>query len=67
MISQKNRSSYKVAVRVLKKLRTVYKKLKRTSEWEAFFSQLLERHKRLRAFHAECERSKLIEVKEMAQ
>lgn len=67
LIAQKNRSSYKQAVRLLKKLRTIYRKLKRIPEWETFFAKLLERNKRLRAFHAECVRSKLIEVKEEVQ
>jgi hypothetical protein len=60
-IDQKNRSSYKLAVRHLKKLRTLYKKLKRVDDWEYFMDTLLERTKRLRAFHEECKRSKLIE------
>lgn len=60
LIAQKNRGSYRQAVRLLKKLRTVYKKLKRVPEWETFFNKLLDRTKRLRAFHAECERGKLI-------
>ncbi|CAM3922014.1 SWIM zinc finger family protein [Mesobacillus zeae] len=63
-ISQKNRASYRQAVRLLKKLRTIYKKLKRVGEWEMFFEKLLTRTKRLRAFHEECARSKLIEVQE---
>jgi hypothetical protein len=62
LVDMKNRSSYKQAARLLKKLRTVYKKLKRVPEWEAFFDKLLVRTKRLRAFHEECTRSKLIEV-----
>lgn len=62
LIRMKNRSSYRQAARLLKKLRTIYKKLKRLPEWEAFFDQLLARTKRLRAFHEECQRSKLIEV-----
>jgi hypothetical protein len=61
-IQLKNRSSYKVAVRQLKKLRTLYKKLKRLDEWQFFFDSLLERTKRLRAFHEECRRSKLIDA-----
>lgn len=61
LIEMKNRTSYKQAVRILKKLRTVYKKLKRTPEWEAFFAKLLVKTKRLRAFHEECKRSKLIQ------
>jgi len=61
-IDQKNRSSYKMAVRHLKKLRTLYKKLKRVDDWEYFLETLLERTKRLRAFHEECRRSKLVDV-----
>ncbi|WML58571.1 SWIM zinc finger family protein [Neobacillus sp. PS2-9] len=60
-IDQKNRSSYRLAVRHLKKLRTLYKKLKRVDDWEYFMETLLDRTKRLRAFHEECKRSKLIE------
>ncbi|MBS4212669.1 SWIM zinc finger family protein [Neobacillus rhizophilus] len=59
-IDQKNRGSYRAAVRHLKKLRTLYKKLKRVDDWEYFIEGLLERTKRLRAFHEECQRSKLI-------
>ncbi|OCA82442.1 hypothetical protein A8F94_21305 [Bacillus sp. FJAT-27225] len=61
-IAAKNRPGYKQAVRMLKKLRTLYKKQKRLDEWNAFFEELLERTKRLRAFHEECQRSKLIDV-----
>lgn len=61
-IDQKNRSSYRLAVRHLKKLRTLYKKLKRVDDWEYFFETLMDRTKRLRAFHEECRRSKLIEL-----
>jgi hypothetical protein len=60
-INQKNRASYRLAVRHLKKLRTLYKKLKRVDDWQYFLDTLLERTKRLRAFHEECRRSKLIE------
>ena len=60
-INQKNRSSYKAAVRHLKKLRTLYKKIKRVDDWQYFLDNLMEKTKRLRAFHEECRRSKLIE------
>ncbi|EKN66484.1 zinc finger SWIM domain-containing protein [Neobacillus bataviensis LMG 21833] len=60
-IDQKNRASYRMAVRHLKKLRTLYKKLKRVDDWQYFLDTLMERTKRLRAFHEECRRSKLIE------
>lgn len=59
-IDQKNRASYRMAVRHLKKLRTLYKKLKRVDDWDYFLEQLLERTKRLRAFQEECQRGKLI-------
>ncbi|MHC0036473.1 SWIM zinc finger family protein [Pseudoneobacillus sp. C159] len=61
-IDLKNRPGYKEAVRQLKKLRTLYKKLKRTSEWDEFLPQLIDRTKRLRAFHQECVRGKLIDA-----
>ena len=59
-IDQKNRASYRMAVRHLKKLRTLYKKLKRVDDWQYYLEVLLERTKRLRAFHEECQRGKLI-------
>lgn len=62
LLDMKNRQSYKAAVRQLKKLRTLYKKLKRQGDWIVFFERLLERTKRLRAFHEECRRSKLIDA-----
>lgn len=60
-IDQKNRPSYKQATRHLKKLRTLYKKMKRQDDWHYFLQTLLERTKRLRAFHEECQRAKLTE------
>lgn len=60
-IDSKNRQSYRVAVRYLKKLRTLYKKTKRLDDWQFFFDRLIDRTKRLRAFHEECRRSKLLE------
>src|SRR5690606_3634399 len=53
-IIEKNRKSYKLAVRYLKRLRTIYKKLKQEDIWESFFDELLEETKRLRAFQEEC-------------
>jgi hypothetical protein len=61
-IDGKNRSSYKAAVRHLKKLRTLYKKTKRVDEWQFFLDTLMDKTKRLRAFHEECKRSKLIDA-----
>jgi hypothetical protein len=59
-IDLKNRQSYREAVRQLKKLRTLYKKLKRLPEWDEFFELLVDKTKRLRAFQEECKRGKLI-------
>lgn len=61
-INLKNRTSYRQAVRYLKKLRTLYKKRKRLDEWQFFFDTLMDKTKRLRAFHEECKRSKLIDA-----
>lgn len=61
-ISLKGRDHYRQAVRKMKKLRTLYKKLKRQDEWELFLSTLLEKTKRLRAFQEECQRGKLIDA-----
>ncbi|WP_338751935.1 hypothetical protein [Bacillus sp. FJAT-52991] len=62
LVSQRNRDSYKKAVRYLKRLRTLYKKLKRTDRWEQYVTALLEETKRLRAFQEECRKGKLIDV-----
>lgn len=62
LISSRNRSSYKKAVRYLKKLRTVYKKRNRMLDWDRFFNHLVNRTKRLRAFQEECRKGKLIDV-----
>lgn len=61
-IEQKNRESYRQAVKYLKRLRTIYKKLKRTEQWDAFLAHILEQTKRLRAFHEECRKGKLIDA-----
>ncbi|WP_108668902.1 SWIM zinc finger family protein [Peribacillus acanthi] len=61
-ISSKNRASYKHAVRYLKKLRTVYKKLKQEDAFLSYINQLQESTKRLRAFQEELQRGKLIHV-----
>ncbi|MBP3039062.1 SWIM zinc finger family protein [Bacillaceae bacterium Marseille-Q3522] len=59
-ISLKQREHYKEAVKLLKKLRTIYKKQKRLEEWDHFMDELERNTKRLRAFQEECKRSKLI-------
>ncbi|MDF2938753.1 MAG: hypothetical protein K0Q90_4126 [Paenibacillaceae bacterium] len=59
-ILEKNRQSYKQAVRLLKKLAGFYKKLKEQDRWQAYIVQLAERHSRLRAFQEELRKGKLI-------
>lgn len=62
LINQKSRDHYRMAVRLLKKLRTLYKKQKNEADWVFFLNQLLEKTKRLRAFQEECKRGKLIDA-----
>ncbi|RXT15421.1 SWIM zinc finger domain-containing protein [Ammoniphilus sp. CFH 90114] len=59
-IREKNRKSYKQAVKMLKKLRTFYKKLKQVERWNIFILQLVDKHKRLRALQEELQKGKLI-------
>ncbi|EIJ80360.1 hypothetical protein PB1_08362 [Bacillus methanolicus PB1] len=61
-IELKNRANYREAVRHLKKLRTIYKKMKRPEDFETFMAELMKKTKRLRAFQEECKRGKLIDV-----
>ncbi|KAA0548539.1 SWIM zinc finger family protein [Bacillus sp. BGMRC 2118] len=63
-IRERNRPSYKLAVRYLKKLRTYYKKIKQVDRWEEFIERLAVEHKRLRAFQEELERGKLLHVRD---
>ena len=63
-IDGKNREHYRIAVRQLKKLRTLYKKQKKQQEFERFLQVILERTKRLRAFHEECRKGKLIHAED---
>jgi hypothetical protein len=59
-IELKNRQSYRLAVRHLKKMRTIYKKVNQVQEWDVFIDRLTQQTKRLRAFQEECKRGKLI-------
>ncbi|MFD3446585.1 hypothetical protein ACFDTO_18475 [Microbacteriaceae bacterium 4G12] len=60
-IGMKNRPSYRLAVRYLKKLRTHYKKLKRNEEWDAYIATLSASFSRLRALQEELRKGKLID------
>lgn len=61
-VSLKNRSAYKQAVRYLKKMRTIYKKIKQEETFERYLVYVVDSTKRLRAFQEELKRSKLIDV-----
>ncbi|MGM9986039.1 MAG: SWIM zinc finger domain-containing protein [Bacillaceae bacterium] len=60
-IQQKNRMSYKQAVRYLKKLRTIYRRQKELPMWDTYIKKLQASTTRLRAFQEELRRAKLIE------
>ncbi|PJW20147.1 hypothetical protein CV632_12445 [Geobacillus thermodenitrificans] len=59
-VEAKNRPSYRTAVRYLKKLRTCYRALKQTNEWNAYLEQLCTKTARMRAFHEELRKGKLL-------
>ncbi|MBA2938386.1 SWIM zinc finger family protein [Paenibacillus sp. CGMCC 1.16610] len=59
-VALKNRHDYKAAVRLLKRLEKVYKKMKQSGRWEAFFVGFVERHSRLRALQEELRKGKLL-------
>lgn len=61
-IENKNRQSYRVAVRYLKKIRSIYKKQKNLEQWERYIDKVQNSNKRLRAFQEELKRGKLIHV-----
>jgi hypothetical protein len=59
-IALKNRGEYKAAVRLLKKLRQFYKRLKREQQWESFIVYLSRKYSRYRAFQEELRKGKLV-------
>lgn len=58
LIEEKNRKAYREAVKLLRKLRTYYRKLKQQAEWNSYIAQLASRYKRLRAFQEELRKGK---------
>jgi hypothetical protein len=60
-VSLKNRHDYKLAVKLLKRLDKVYKKMKQTERWDRFFTGFIDRHSRLRALQEELKKGKLLE------
>ncbi|WP_434748429.1 SWIM zinc finger family protein [Paenibacillus amylolyticus] len=59
-IGHKNRDGYKAAVKLLKRLSKIYKKLKQEVQWEQFITTLAVRNSRLRALQEELRKGKLI-------
>lgn len=59
-IENKNRQSYRAAVRYLKKIRMIYKKEKNMEQWERYIDKIQNKYRRLRAFQEELKRGKLI-------
>jgi hypothetical protein len=59
-IKQKNRTAYKEAIRLLRKLAAIYKQLDRQDRYEAYIAKLTRHYSRLRAFQEELKRGKLI-------
>lgn len=59
-IAEKNRNAYQMAVRLLKKLQSYYKKLGQTDTWEDYIYRLSARYSRLRALQEELKKGKWI-------
>ena len=59
-LDEKNRKAYQEAVKLLKKLRAVYNKLKLKDEWKNFILRLVNHYSRNKAFHEELRKGKLI-------
>lgn len=60
-ILNKNRDSYKAAVKLLKRLAKLYKKLKQEPRWEHYLAAFIYRNSRLRALQEELRKGKLLE------
>ncbi|WP_310551293.1 SWIM zinc finger family protein [Paenibacillus glufosinatiresistens] len=60
LIDGKNRQDYRAAVRLLKRLAKIYKKLGRAEQWDGYLLGFSVRHSRLRALQEELRRGKLI-------
>lgn len=60
LVNEKNRMAYQRAVRLLKKLKTLYKKVGQEDQWEVFIRLLAGKYSRLRAFQDELRKGKLL-------
>lgn len=59
LIGERNRSAYKEAIKLMKKVRTTYSKANLDKRWEQYVDQLAAKHNRLRAFQEELRRGNL--------
>ncbi|MFD2371654.1 SWIM zinc finger domain-containing protein [Brevibacillus sp. GCM10020057] len=59
LIGERNRPSYKEAIKLLKKVRTAYSKANLETRWERYIDRLTAKHNRLRAFQEELRRGNL--------
>lgn len=59
-VLEKSKHGYKAAVKLLKRLSKLYKKLKREERWEQFLDSFTSRYSRLRALQEELRKGKLI-------
>jgi hypothetical protein len=58
-VQQKNRDSYKLAVKLLKRLFRMYKKMKQEDRWMLFLETFTARYSRLRALQQELQKGNL--------
>lgn len=59
-IAEKNRTAYKTAMRLLKKLHSLYQKTGKADAWEEYIHRLALKHSRLRALQEELRKGKWI-------
>ncbi|TVY08626.1 SWIM zinc finger family protein [Paenibacillus cremeus] len=60
-VALKNRQDYKSAVKLLKRLEKLYKKLKQPERWDRFLTGFTDRYNRLRALQEEMKKGKLLQ------
>jgi hypothetical protein len=59
-VALKNRHDYKLAVKQLKRLEKVYRRMKQPERWDRFLAGFIERYSRLRALQEEMKKGKLL-------
>lgn len=59
-VMHKNRNGYKAAVKLLKRLAKLYRRIKLEERWELYFTAFIGRYSRLRALQEELRKGKLL-------